>query len=396
MKSPDEIAALLIRQWHNADKREQRLLDPEAWPLQLVIGRPSSAMFEHQTARVREHTARWRSVTVGEVRFQDRAFRSAAQPVSLPSHWQLSSPAEWVQASGDAQVQLEQQRLQYLLARVDSSFHPILVRQRGLWRERNDDEVVQAAALTLGLEPGIAAGRPLRSLALAGIDSKFIERNRALVTALLDIRFEGQASELGLTSFLDAADEGDHWLLVVPLTPGLLPFTQQRVRARELMDTPLPAGHIVLIENDRCLHLLPPLADTIAVLGSGLDLAWLRAGWMRQRHLMYWGDMDTWGLHMLARARSLQPHLQPLLMERALFDRHAPALAVPEPITAGPNPPDGLSADEQDFYCHLLGLAKGRLEQEFLPFGIVVSELSRSGNFGGQKAQCRTQTVRTY
>ena len=376
LKSPDELAALLIRQWHSADKREDYLLNPQNWPMEVPIGRPPPALFTHQTARVREHIAHWRTVTVGEVKWRDTAFRSAAEPVSLPLHWQLSSPEEWAQASGDAQVQLELRRLRYLLDRVNPRFHSLLVRQRGLWRERNDEEVVQAAALTLGLEPGIAAGRPLRGLALAGIDSKFIERNRGLVTALLDIRFEGQASQLGLTSFLDAADEGDHWLLVVPLAPGLLPFAQQRVRARELMDTPLLAGHILLIENDRCLHLLPSLPDTVAILGSGLDLAWLRTDWLRQRHLGYWGDMDTWGLHMLARARDLQPHLQPLLMEHTLFDRHATALAVPEPITAGLEPPGGLSGHEQSFYRHLLALPKGRLEQEFLPRETVTDALS--------------------
>jgi hypothetical protein len=344
--------------------------------MEIPIGRPSPALFTHQTARVREHIARWRAVTVGQVQWQNTAFRSAAEPVSLPLQWQLSSPEEWAQASGDAQVQLELQRLRYLLDHVDPRFHALLVRQRGLWRERNDEEVVQAAALTLELEPGIAAGRPLRGLALAGIDSKFIERNRGFVTALLDIRFEGQVSQLGLTSFLDAADESDHWLLVAPLAPGLLPFAQQRVRARELMDIPLPAGHILLIENDRCLHLLPSLPDTIAILGSGLDLAWLRTDWLRQRHLGYWGDMDTWGLHMLARARSLQPHLQPLLMERVLFERHATTLAVPEPITAGPEPPSGLSGHEEDFYRHLLALPKGRLEQEFLPTETVTHALS--------------------
>ena len=111
LKSPDELASLLTRQWHSADKREHRLLDPQAWPLQLAIGRPPPALFTHHTARVREHIARWRAVTAGEVRWQDTAFRSAAEPVSLPLHWQLSSPEEWALAADDPQVQLELQRL---------------------------------------------------------------------------------------------------------------------------------------------------------------------------------------------------------------------------------------------------------------------------------------------
>lgn len=377
LKSPDELAGLLVRQWQSADKREHRLLNPQAWPLHLTIGRPQPTLIANHTEEVREHVALWRKVTVGEVQWQSTTFRSAAGPVSLPVQWKIPSPEEWARASGDAQVQLELRRLQYFLGHVDTRFHSLLIRYRGLWRDRSDEEVVQASALTLELEPGIAAGRPLRALALAGIDSKFIERNRGLVTALLDVLFDRQASQVGLTSFLDAADEGDHWLLVAPLSAGLLPFTQQRVRARELMNTPLPAEHILLVENDRCLHLLPTLRDTIAVLGSGLDLAWLGADWLSQRHLGYWGDMDTWGLNMLARARTLQPHLGAFLMERSLFEQHAATLAVAEPITAGQTLPTGLTEPEQAFYRHLIGLPKGRIEQEFLPRETVTHVLSR-------------------
>lgn len=376
MKSPEAVAIQLARQWHSADRREHFLLDPKAWPRRVAIGGPSPSVFTQHTAAVREHIARWRAVAVGEVQWQDIAFRSAAEPVSLPHQWLLGSPEEWAEASGDAQVQLELQRLRYLLERVNPCFHSLLIRQRALWRDRNDDEIVQATALAFALEPGIAAGRPLRALALAGIDSKFMERHRVLVTALLDIRFDGQASQIGLNSFLDAADEGEHWLLVVPLSPGLLPFAQQRVRASELRDSPLPASRILLIENDRCLHLLPTLPGTIAVLGSGLDLAWLRADWLYERNVGYWGDMDTWGLRMLACARTLQPHLTPLLMNQALFERFSGTLAVPEPITAGFMPPDGLHDSERTFYRYLLAQAKGRLEQEFLPADVVSHALS--------------------
>ncbi|MFZ2234829.1 MAG: Wadjet anti-phage system protein JetD domain-containing protein [Dokdonella sp.] len=376
MKSPKELADLLVRQWNSADKREHRLLDAQAWPLRIGIGRPSPACFTKYTARVREHIARWREVSIGEVQWEASTFRSAAEPVSLPTHWSLFSPEDWAQGSGDAQVRLEFHRLRYLLGCVDSRFHSLLIRQRSLWLGHADQEVVQATALVLELEPGIAAGRPARALALAGIDSKFIERHRALVTALLDVRFDGRASQAGLGSFLDAADEDDHWLLVVPLTPGLLPFAQQRVRARELMALPLPAGRILVIENERCRHLLPKLPDTIAVLGSGLNLAWLRADWLHDRCLGYWGDLDSWGFDMLARARCLQPHLTALLMERTVFDRYA-ALAVAEPVVAGPNPPEGLVDEERNLYRHLLGLAKGRIEQEFLPRETVVDVLTR-------------------
>jgi len=75
---------------------------------------------------------------------------------------------------------------------------------------------------------------------------------------MLDILFDGQVSELGLEAFLGADDEGHHWLLVADLDGGLLPFSQLRVRARELEEVPMPGASMLIVENERCIHQLPP------------------------------------------------------------------------------------------------------------------------------------------
>jgi hypothetical protein len=366
LKSPSDLAQQLARQWHDAGKREQLLLTPGIWPMHLPIGRPTAAEFTHETARVRAHLEQWRTVPVGEIDVIALRYRSASEPVVIPAHWLLASSAEWAEGTDDPVVQAEHAQLTLLLDEVPPLFHRLLVRQRGLWRSRALDEVIQAAALAMQLEPGIAAGRPMRSIALAGIDTKFMERHGPLVTALLDVRFDDQASREGLVRFLGAADEGDHWLLVVPLEAGLLPFDRQRVRARELMKVALPARRILVVENDRCLHLLPVMPDTIAVLGAGLNLGWMNAAWLEHRIIGYWGDVDTWGLQMLAHARRVQPHTDALLMDMAVFEAHG-SLAVEEQKPAPSEPPDGLTEEERALYAYLRGLAKGRLEQEFIP-----------------------------
>jgi len=76
------------------------------------------------------------------------------------------------------------------------------------------------------------------------------------------------------------------------------------VPTTELHVTPLAASHILLVENVRCLHQLSqPLPDTIAILGAWLNQGWLAAFWLQSRQMAYWGDIDTWGLAMLATAR---------------------------------------------------------------------------------------------
>ncbi|WGL15816.1 DUF2220 family protein [Microbulbifer bruguierae] len=371
MKSPGDIAERLARQWQQAPLRVERLLNRERWPLDIAIGKPSGADFSSNTAQVQAHVQRWRAVTNGEVLWAPVKYRAGAEAVSLPHTWRIRTPSEWVDASESAEIQEEFSRLGHIVGNVDSVFHELLVRERPLWQKKHVDEVVSAAKLASTLAPGVAAGRPLRLMAEAGVDTKFFERHATLITRLLDQRFCGAASEQGLHSFLNASDDSDHWVLVAPLDKSLLPFRRQRVATRELADTPLPGTHILIVENEQCIHLLPELPDTIAILGAGLDLNWLGSPAFDGKYLAYWGDMDTWGLSMLAGAKLQRPEIVPLLMTRALFDRYAEQSAVTEPVVARPTAPEGLDSVEADFYRHLIALSNGRLEQEYLPGGEV-------------------------
>ncbi|EAA1976006.1 hypothetical protein G3601_002933 [Salmonella enterica] len=261
--------------------------------------------------------------------------------------------------------------LEGIIEHVDPIFHSLLVSHRSLWRHKDPQDIINAASLACRLAPGCAKGLPLRLLSGQGVDTKFIENNISLLTRLLDVRFSGEASEQGLSTFLDAYDESSHWVLVVPLSPGLLPFKKCRVTTTELAATTLPVSRVLVIENEQCLHQLPALSDTIAILGCGLDVQWLSSSVLDEKRVAYWGDMDSWGLLMLARARLCRPTLDVLLMNRELFEQYASHSAVTEPVKAQEVIPDGLLPEEADFYCYLTSLSCGRLEQEFLPVDVV-------------------------
>lgn len=377
MHSPDELRNKLARQWNNATIRAERLLPPGNWPLCLPIGKPSAKIFADQAQCVLQHVQLWRQVTVGRVNWEDVSYRASDTPVSMPLHWILNGPSDWINAAADPTVSREFRLLEIIIEHVDPIFHPLLVSHRSLWRSKDPQDIISAARLACRLEPGCAKGLPLRLLSGQRVDTKFIENNISLLTRLLDVRFSGEASEQGLTTFLDAFDESSHWVLVAPLSSGLLPFKKCRVTTAELAETPLIASRILVIENEQCLHQLPVLSDTIAILGCGLDVQWLSSATLDEKHVAYWGDMDSWGLLMLARARRCRPTLDVLLMNRELFDQYANHSAVPEPIKVQQAIPDGLLNEEADFYRYLIRLSRGRLEQEFLPAGIVAEALVR-------------------
>lgn len=366
MKPPRELRRQLIRNWENADFREAKLIDAAGqWPITLAIGCPTSQQLRNELDRVRQHIHTWRGVKHGVVQWKPVRYRAAASEVDVPVRWVLRKPTEWISATEDSRVQTEFRQLSSLIERVDSIFHTLLIRRRVLWRDRDLDEVVQATRVALKLLPGIARGLPLRTLALEGIDTKFFERNRVLMTALLDQRFEGEVSLAGLETFLDAQREGEHWLLVIDLDGSLMTFNKIRVRSSELQQKGLPEATLLIVENESCLSHLPRMPGVLAVLGTGFDLSWLEAGWLKGRRIGYWGDIDTWGLQFLAKARRAVPSLEALMMTGELFEQFRSA-AVVEPIPAEPEAPQGLLATERSLYLQLLKEPRGRLEQEFI------------------------------
>ncbi len=376
MKSPGEIAQRIAREWQKDKFRDERLLGNVEWPLRYPIGRPSPKEVEGDWSRVAAHIQRWRPVSIGEVAWEDLSYRATSAAVRIPVYWDIFNPSQWVQAAADRNVSNEFATLEELLASCDTLFHTALVRQRALWKNKSLDDIKKAAQLATQLEPGCACGVPLRALPHEGIDSKFFERNRALLTRLLDARFDGEPSEQGLESFLDAQRDTDHWLLLTDLDGELLPFYQQRVRSAELSKKGLPAQRLLVVENENCVHLLPPkLPGTVAVMGAGNNLRWLEASWVNKTPVGYWGDIDTWGLVLLARARTFAPHLHSLLMDRQTFDQFADSRAVVEPVVSSETPPASLLEEERELFHHLLLSPKGRLEQEFIPKESAINQI---------------------
>lgn len=371
MKSPAELKVFFRRRWEAAAKREACLLGgADAWPIVAPIGRPTPKTMASDLGAVKRHIDEWRRVNIGEVLWEDISYRATLTPVNVPVYWSIREATEWIAACEDRSIRAEFEWISKFLEETDACFHSLLVSRRSLWRDKSIDEILQATRLALALKPLCANNKPLRTLSLEGIDTKFFERNSRLITALLDVRFDGEVSRIGLETFLGAISGSDHWLLVIDLDGSLLPFRKQRVRSSELKDTPLPGKRILIVENESCQHHLPDLPETIAVLGAGFDLEWVKGRWLQSKQIGYWGDIDTWGLQFLAAARQSLPHVRALMMTPEIYEQN-PGAAVPEPIVAGTDVPAGLNDIEQALYKRILNESRGRLEQEFLPATVV-------------------------
>ncbi len=386
MKHPDGVRKTLKNQWKNTNIREERLLSDKSWlamdntvkaslsnsvwPLEMPIKLPSPRSIESDISSVKVYLDSWRDVRdsgVGKIVWKEKNYKALGRAQSFPVAWQLENINDWINACNSQEVEGEFIHLEQIIEQIDPCFYSTVIRYKSVILKKSVEEVVLAANVALALEPGYAEGKPLRALSVEGCDSKFFERNEWLLKQFLSVRFGDTVLDLGLEKFLDASKDGEHWLLVIPLGPGLLPFKQQKVRTIDLIETPLAACNILIVENFECVFQLPALPDTIVILGAGKDLSWLAATWLKEKNVAYWGDLDTWGLDMLSTVRKHLPQLTPLMMEQSIFDLYATGKAVVEPTRATEKPPAGLTESEVELYRYLYSQEKGRLEQEFLP-----------------------------
>ncbi len=174
----------------------------------------------------------------------------------------------------------------------------------------------------------------LRQVDLAGVDSKFIEANRGLLSELLDLALAPGAVDPGATGagqFCRRYGFKDKPLRIrfrlldpqIALLPGAceqdIGVTQA---AFEQLD--LPVNRVFITENEVNFLAFPPLPDSMVIFGAGYGFEVMAgAHWLRDRRIYYWGDIDTHGFAILAQLRAQLPQVQSLQMDSATLLAHA-------------------------------------------------------------------------
>jgi hypothetical protein len=216
------------------------------------------------------------------------------------------------------------------------------------------------------------SGLYLRQLDIAGVDTKFIETRKPLLAELLDIVADPDLAQRNFESRYGLLSKPSQIRFrILDQRLAIQGLTDLAVPAREFAALDLPVERVFITENEINGLAFPAVPSSLVIfgLGYGLDrLAEVR--WLHDRALHYWGDIDTYGFHILDRLRVLFPDAQSLLMDRETLLAHAP-LWVRES-----NPYDAelprLTAAEGALYDNLRHNCLGervRLEQERIPYG---------------------------
>jgi hypothetical protein len=227
-----------------------------------------------------------------------------------------------------------------------------------------------------------SSGLFVRALPIEGVDTKWLEGHRSAVAELLtavgipDLGLRERTRLVRVRVLERSALDGE-WPRGVD--DAALPLDA-------LMGLVVkPGATVLVVENLTSLLGLSQAeagAVDIALAGDGraaVELARVLP-WLRQCRVLYWGDLDTHGMEILARFREACPQTESVLMDARTLAEFG-SLGVEEPVQADSRPEQLPSLiPEEKAVMRQLFADRVRLEQERLPWPHVHAQLKTTRN----------------
>ena len=343
---PADLRAQTLKLW---DKGEllRALIDPTSWqPRRLRLVVPGSNELGDQLDAVRAWLPELQGVP--HVRLVWREFTHRLLGVS-------SLPAEcWLDSLPDALALIgktrEARRFEVLLQATrahDATLFDCLLpwlQKRPLIALALADDWPRLLSVLRWIQTHPRPGIYLRQVDLPGVDSKFIESQRGVLTELLDLCLPPHtidASATGATQFCRRYGFKDKPLRIrlrvldaALALPELGPDQDITLTQTDFAQLVLPVQRVFITENEVNFLAFPPVAGSVVIFGAGYGFEVLSgAAWLQHCSVFYWGDLDSHGFAILDQLRAHLPHAKALLMDEATLQAHS-AQWVQEPVPA--------------------------------------------------------------
>lgn len=366
--TPQDIAAKVRRRWDDGSLLRAHANGEPFAPIEVPLRGPKPSEVGDDIAAARQWVA---ALDAGRhSRAGDSLYGLRWQPIGgrqigrnlLPVRAVMSSPEQvWALLGVTTTVR----RFDDLLALADQHprVHEWIVGHPHRALELAHD-MPRLIAAYVWLDRHRQSRRYLREITAPGVDTKFAERHRTVLAAMLQVSStaSGFLADLGLRC--------KPGLVRLRPSPSLgFPgptLTELAVRSEELAQLTVEPRIAVIVENEISYLSVDVPEDGMVLWGKGFEVDNIgRLRWLAEADVLYWGDIDTHGFVILDRLRARLPRARSVLMDRDTLLAHRdrwvtddrPAKSV---LTR-------LTPDEHDLYSELVGDGLGervRLEQE--------------------------------
>jgi len=380
--SPADIKAQLQRHWDEGRMLSARLNGEQLFPLALHVRRPDGRALSQHFDEVRnwiralEQESKELRGFGYEIEWTEVNHRQLGRN-RLPARVVVPSEADALRLIGKGHQARSFQTLAETTLKSIPELREWLIRRPLAMLEHAEpwERVLSVLAWFVAHpRPGLY----LRQLEIPGVDTKFIEARRGLLSQLLDRILPPDTVDWQATGV-----RGFEQRYGLKSKPPLIRFRllDERLYLNGLSDLTVPVAqfarlsapvtHVFITENEINGLAFPDMSESLVIFGMGYSLDLLaNIEWLREKTLFYWGDIDTHGFAILNRLRAAFPHTHSLLMDRETLMSHR-GLWVREGERHD-QPLARLTAPEQALFDDLrhdhLG-ERVRLEQERIAFG---------------------------
>ena len=208
------------------------------------------------------------------------------------------------------------------------------------------------------------------------IHTKFIEENNALIQSLLDYLIPDHIRSVTQKRFAERYFlKYDEPLIRIRMLDIDLNrfgnFSDISIPLSDFEKLDMPASNILITENKMNFLTLPATPSTIAVWsGGGFNVSYLKnVQWLKEKHILYWGDIDEHGFQILHQLRRYYPNTQSIMMDYKTFEHFSEFS-----VAGARNKSEQLSllnGEEHKLFERLKLIDKNRLEQEKISQGYV-------------------------
>lgn len=374
-----DLRTQVQRLWDRGELLRALVSPAIEWPLRLTLKTPTASDVSVRFDAVRE----WALSLAGapHVRLDWRDWNHRVQGAQrLPT-------AAWVDTLPDALTMLGKARQaeRFLQLRQQTqATQPTLIPwllKRPLQALELSGQWSRLFAVVAWLQAKPRPGIYLRQVDIPGVDTKFIEAHRGVLTEWLDLALAPDvidATATGLLQFNRRFGFLDKPLRIrsrlldaeLPQMPGCKGCSDITLDAESFAQLALTVQRVFITENEINFLAFPPVAKAIVVFGAGYGWEALApATWLNDCSVHYWGDIDTHGFAILDRLRSHFPHVVSFLMDRETLMQHREHWGEePEPVVQALT---RLTAQEAALYGELRHGSlqpRLRLEQERVGF----------------------------
>jgi hypothetical protein len=321
---PEDIRAALGRRFDNAWR--SWLSEASSFPITLPLGVPTETYVADDAVGVRSWVDAWAGWTgAGLVRWVDRQWGRLGRH-RLPASLELASAREIDSIAGqDRRWDTACERFGRVTAAWPLAAATGLARCFDLLVDYADADFDRLLAFLQWVDQHPNSGMYLRQLPIEGLDTKWVESRKGLLSRLLRLLRQGPLD--GDFHDLCGLRREPHRLRLMVLCPAL-----RRV-AGGLRDIEAPVGELallalkpsicVIVENLETGLALPDMDGAVAFMKLGNAVGVLdRIPWIADVPALYWGDIDTHGYAILDHARRVIPGLRSILMDETTLLAH--------------------------------------------------------------------------